>query len=388
MRVIVWAIVFLIGANPYHSFSQSKSYSPIHIGFCYPLSTNGMAAPEFRNGASFHALVGVSSNEDAFCASGLASIVRDSSKGIQASGLLGYAGGSLSSAQFSGFTGIVRGRLTGIQASGFNSYAGSLSGCQLSGFLNVVKDSAIGLQAAGFANVASVAGPQLAGFCNISERTKSLQAAGFVNVSRSLSGVQTAGFINVADSVSGAQLAGFINIARKVKGVQIAGFINVADSSEYPIGLINIIGNGERWLGAQYDETGTALVSFRSGSAKLYGILAVGINPLEKDLRYALEGGIGMHAFRKGHFRLKTELTVTSITRFDEGVFMRSALRVLPSVHIGRVFELYGGVSAGFVNTPQRDAFHPDLPYLWERNSRGTFYGISAGAVAGIQLSL
>lgn len=359
MKFSLGALCLLFSSVFTKGFSQDNSYRPLHIGFCYPLSTNGAAAPVLRNGFSLHALVGVSAAEDAFCASGIASIVQDSMKGVQASGLLGYVGGNLNSAQFSGLSGIVRAKAKGIQASGLNSYAASLEGCQFSGLLNVVKDSVSGLQGAGFANVAA-----------------------------KLDGVQTSGFINVADSVFGAQISGFLNIAHVVKGVQIAGFLNIADSCEYPIGLINIIGNGERWLGVQYDESGSALLTFRSGSKKLYGILSAGVNPTAQDFRYVLEGGMGMHAFQKGAFRLKTELTLSSVTRFDEGVFMRSALRLLPSVRFARSLELYGGISLGFVNTPMRSAFRPDLYYFWERNSRGTFYGINAGAVAGIQFHL
>jgi hypothetical protein len=369
------------------AFSQDQNYRPAHIGFCYPLSTNGTAAPAIRNGASVHVLVGVSSAEDAFCASGIGAIVKDSAKGVLASALFNYVGGKSTAAVLSGCTGVVKGKVSGLQASGFNSYAGSVDGCQLSGFLNVVQSDIKGVQGAGFANIAQNSGPQFSGFFNVAQSVTAIQASGFGNVSRAINGVQASGFMNVADSVGGAQIAGFINVARKVKGAQIAGLINIADSCEYPIGLINIIGNGERWLGLQYDETGTALLSFRSGSKRIYGILSAGINPAESDLRYALEGGMGMHAFSKGIFRIKTELTITSITRFNDGVFMRSSLRLLPSLRLARFVELYGGVSLGFVNTPQSNAFNPELPFFWERRSRGTFYGISAGALAGLHFS-
>jgi len=73
-----------------------------------------------------------------------------------------------------------------------------------------------------------------------------------------------AGFINVSGN-AGTQIGGFMNIAKKVKGVQIAGFLNIADSSDYPIALINIIRNGERSIGLSTDETLTNLVTFRSG---------------------------------------------------------------------------------------------------------------------------
>ena len=82
-----------------------------------------------------------------------------------------------------------------------------------------------------------------------------------------------------AGDIKGSQIAGFMNIARKVKGVQIAGFINIADSSATPIGLINIIRNGEKSISISADETLTWLLSFRSGGKILYGIVGGGYHP-------------------------------------------------------------------------------------------------------------
>jgi hypothetical protein len=36
--------------------------------------------------------------------------------------------------------------------------------------------------------------------------------------------------------------------------VQLSGFINIADSCDYPIGLVNIIKNGDAAIGASIDE--------------------------------------------------------------------------------------------------------------------------------------
>jgi hypothetical protein len=86
----------------------------------------------------------------------------------------------------------------------------------------------------------------LAGFANVAREVTGPQFAGFSNVARNIVGSQFSGFINTAEDVKGSQFAGFINVARKVSGVQVSGFINVADSSDYPLGIINIIRNGEK----------------------------------------------------------------------------------------------------------------------------------------------
>lgn len=122
-------------------------------------------------------------------------------------------------------------------------------------------------------------GLSIAGFSNIIlDDASGCHLAGFANLTRNgSSGVQVAGFMNRSGDAN-MQVAGFINIARKVKGVQLAGFINIADSSDYPIGIINIIRNGEKSIGFSIDETRTALLTLRSGGRELYGILGLGYN--------------------------------------------------------------------------------------------------------------
>src|SRR5690606_22674579 len=133
--------------------------------------------------------------------------------------------------------------------------------------------------------------------------------AGFANfVVDSVTGSQFAGFINVAKDIKGTQFAGFINIARKVKGAQIAGFINIADSSDTPIGLLNIIKTGEKSIGVSVDDQLTTLVTFRSGGKILYGILGAGYNFENEKEQYAFEAGLGAHFFNGPRFRIHAEL--------------------------------------------------------------------------------
>jgi hypothetical protein len=105
-------------------------------------------------------------------------------------------------------------------------------------------------------------------------------------------GAQLAGFINLAENVN-TQVAGFINVAGKVKGVQVASFINIADSSDFPIGLVNIVKNGYKGIGVTADESGTVLGAFRSGGRVLYGIVGTGYNFKSDKEFYVMEAGMG-----------------------------------------------------------------------------------------------
>ncbi len=353
--------------------AQQDSTSKIHIGFVYPLSTNGQFAKNYSNDFSFHLLAGISANENTFCFSGLANFISNNARGLAFSGVLNYIGNDVKGLQFSGFTNIVGNNAKGLMLAGFN---------------NFTKDSSMGLQLAGFSNIARTANSQIAGFSNISNGHNGTQISGFSNVSSKVKGLQLTGFANIAKNVEGVQIAGFINIAKKVKGAQVAGFINIADSCDYPIGLVNIIGNGEQYLGLTIDEMGSNFLTLRSGSKKLYGILGLGFNLPDDQIRYGLKCGIGMHLPINILFRLNTELSTISLSNFEDGVFMKSSLSFFPSMKFGRNFELFAGPSINFSNTPIGIGITNDKLNLWSRNSNGTHYGINIGGIAGLQIRL
>lgn len=217
-------------------------------------------------------------------------------------------------------------------------------GVQFAGFLNKSRDMK-GAQFAGFSNFPrNVTGSQFAGFMNTGRALTGLLFAGFSNLARdNVNGSQFAGFINKATDVKGSQFAGFINIAKKVKVAQFAGFINIADSSDSPIGIINIIKHGEKAIGISIDETQTTIISFRSGGKSLYGIICVGYNFKNKDDVYAFEAGLGVHFFTSKYFRVNTEIVALNLESFHRCEYFRSSLRVLPAVKLGSHFEIYGG---------------------------------------------
>lgn len=317
----------------------------VNIGFVYPLSTHGVHAKEYANIFSLHALVGLSRSEKAFTAAGFGNMVIDDASGFQAAGF-------------------------------FNIIGGDAHGFKAAGFFNSYRD-AHGFQAAGFANFSR---GDIDGF----------QSAGFLNRADSVHGAQAAGFINIAGDVQGSQMAGFINIAKKVKGVQIAGFINIADSSEYPIAPVNIIANGEKYLGVTTDENMSTILSFRSGSKKLYGIVGVGYNFKNDNEVLVVQYGLGAHFFARNPFRLNVEGTVTHLQGSGRGKIMKTSFSALPALKLGRNLELFAGPSLNFASTTSTEDRDLVDHYIWHRTSvrENKLYGMYVGYTAGLQFKL
>ncbi|RYD59388.1 MAG: hypothetical protein EOP56_00555 [Sphingobacteriales bacterium] len=375
--------------------------SPLHIGFIFPISSNGVMAKDYTNDVSLHVIAGMSKSEKAFCASGIANMIMEDAEGMQAAGFANFIHDSARGAQLAGFMNYVNNHAEGVQAAGFMNLTGSAEGAQLAGFGNISIRQADGAQLAGFINIAErtdmqgagfiniaeqVKGPQLAGFANIGEKVEGAQAAGFINVAGETP-VQAAGFANVAIEAN-TQIAGFVNVAGKVKGAQIAGFMNIADSCEYPIGLINIIRNGEKHMGVTVDESMTTIAALRSGSRRLYGIIGAGYNfRYSGNTLYALEAGFGAHLPISKNFRLNLEASCTGLSDMWNYANMKSTLRVLPAIKLGSNVEIFAGPTINMMIYDNSYSGEDIVPsYLWSDWSKGNFYGFYVGGVAGVQL--
>ncbi|RZL46039.1 MAG: hypothetical protein EOP00_16245 [Pedobacter sp.] len=343
----------------------------IHVGLVYPLSTNGTRAPLDTNNLSIHLLIGVSAAERGPSFAGFSNLILKDAVGSQFAGFSNHIGGAADGAQFAGFA---------------NTYGGG-KGAAFAGFTNIAHGDVKGAQFSGFANFAyNVNGAQFAGFLNYAKRINGLQLAGFGNIAIGNVGEsQIAGFINKAADVKGTQLAGFINIAKKVKGSQIAGFINIADSSDYPIGIINIIKNGEKSIGLAIDETETTLLSFRSGGKVFYGIIGVGYNLKNEDEVYAAELGLGAHLFSSPVFSLNTELVATTLEDFKEADYFKSSFRLMPNLKLFKTLGIFGGPSLNFVTTNSDEGkqlytknFHT-WHNRWGRDYNALYMGYTAG---------
>jgi len=350
------------------AIAQHTKLSNVNIGVVYPCSTNGLHAPDDTNHLSIHLISGVSAKETGFALSGLTNIILREASGME----------------LAGFSNHVKGHVQGMQLAGFLNTAGSVNGVQVAGFSNLTKQES-GVQVSGFFNHATDAWVQTAGFANLGRNICAVQAAGFTNIAKNVSGVQASGFCNIAANVQGAQVAGFINKAKKVRGAQVAGFINIADSSDYPVALVNIIKNGTQSIGVTVDESATALVAFRSGGQRLYGVLGAGYNFQETSDLYASEAGIGAHLFTTHLFSLNAEAVLTSLTDFKNGSYLRSSIRILPTLHFADRFDLFGGVSFNHVYTTLHNTDAPQTDYIWSDQEADHFNGLYIGGLLGVQ---
>lgn len=372
------AFSVILAAFSFSVEAQETKTTKVNFGLIYPLSTNGTHAPLDTNNLSVNLLAGVSAAEKGSAFAGFSNVVRHETKGALFAGFSNHVGKQASGALFAGVLNIYR----------------SAKGTQFAGFANVAKDSVSGAQFSGFLNTVGkdMTGVQFAGFANVANNIKGSQFAGFSNTAKNVSASQLAGFINVAEEVKGSQFAGFINIAKKVKGAQIAGFINIAETSDCPIGIINIIKNGEKSVAVTMDESQTSMLTFRSGGKHSYGIIGIGYNFKNKDEVYAYEVGLGAHFFQSKHFRLNMELSQTMLESFKEGEYFKGTLRLLPAVKIAPWLELFGGPSINFVstNTAEGLALHPEndklVIHTWQNRRADFRQSLYIGYQAGLQI--
>lgn len=371
MTYRVLSLIVALALLSTNLFAQHSKTRIAHIGLVYPLSTNGIDAKKYTNVFSFHAIAGVSRSETAICASGVSNIIYDRADGAIMAGFSNHILNRASGMQCAGFMNTVRNEAKGLQAAGFLNLSGSMRGMQAAGFCNLT--------------LRNVVGYQTAGFCNLSNgNVRGAQTAGFLNMADTVHGAQLAGFMNLAENVN-TQVAGFINVAGKVKGVQVAGFINIADSSDFPIGLVNIVKNGYKGIGVTADESGTVLGAFRSGGRVLYGIVGTGYNFKSDKEFYVMEAGMGARfTIVKQVLNLNVEAVTDAFTNFDREDYLRSSLRILPVVSLGKV-ELFAGPVISHVISDEFDGSDISNHYVWSHNGRYTFNGIYIGAIAGVQ---
>ncbi len=446
-KIFVPILIGLLLCAKMHAQIPEKKEGIIHLGIWYPLSTNGKLAKEYTNDFSFHLLYGVSKSEKAFILSGLGSSIKEDAAGVQIAGLGNIIGRDAMGLTLAGLVNIM-GEAKGVQIAGLNNISQNTMGLQLSGLLNISQD-VIGLQVGGLANISQdilglqfagltnigqnilgfqfagianvtqnitgiqisglanatsetmegfqfsglvntseiVTGLQIAGLGNISENVHGFQFAGLGNITGNIKGVQIGGLGNISKMVTGFQFGGLFNKAGSVSGVQFAGLLNIADHSDYPIGLLNLIKDGEKSIGVTFDELQNITIGFRSGGKVMYGVLGVGYCLKSSENLMAFEGGFGAHFNIVPKFRINAELTQTQMTQFDDLYFFRSALRILPAFKFTPHFEVFAGPSLNYLNTNDSELY--DLFSVWSLwdnvNSSGDKSQLNIGYIAGIQ---
>ena len=347
-------------------------------------------------------IIGVSKNKKSLALGGLGNVVREKAYGLQIGGLYNHVGdigrgvaiaglanttlgsyygvqlgglwnytsldtkgvmiGGLGNWVNSGFDGLQLGGLANItrdaraiQVAGLTNISKGLYGIQISGLTNISQD-AYGLQLAGLTNISKdVYGLQVGGLTNIAQDTYGLQLAGLFNVSHDLYGMQLAGLFNCAKDVYGLQFAGLVNVAKRARGVQFAAILNVAEESDFPIGLINIIKQGDKGVALTYDILGNAVMSFRSGGKYTYGILGVGCNAQIEE-RLVVEAGYGLQIPICRWFDVNNEFKATTMG-YNSG-YTRSNFSYLlaPSLTLWRHCNLFAGASINYFMSDRASA--------------------------------
>ncbi|MBO9616183.1 MAG: hypothetical protein J7619_26045 [Dyadobacter sp.] len=350
-------ISILLITSSFGAMAQRDSTAAVHVGFIYPVSSNGKHAASITNRFSLHAIAGLSKAETGASIAGVANVVKQNVSGVQMAGAANVIGGSASGAQISGVANVIGGGATGVQLAGFSNITGG-----------------------------GASGAQMAGFLNLAEASGAAQVAGFANIAKKdAKGLQLAGFLNKGGEVN-TQVAGFANVAKKVKGVQLAGFINIADSSDYPIAIFNFIKNGEKSVAVTFDETMTGIVSFRSGGRVLYGIAGIGYNFRDNaKAMYAAEGGLGAHIPLSGPLRINLEAVGTTLTDFHGGSYNKNSLRILPALRLGSGFEAFAGPTLNYVSYERENDYDFIKKYIWKNNSSKDFQGLFVGFNVGVQ---
>ena len=300
-------------------------------------------------------IIGVSNNRKSLALGALGNVVREKAYGLQIAGLSNHVGDMGGGVAIAGLSNTSGGSYYGIQVSGLGNISRGMMGIQVAGLGNITRDTRA-IQVAGLTNISKgLYGIQISGLTNISQDAYGLQLAGLFNVSHDLYGMQLAGLFNCAKDVYGLQFAGLVNVAKQARGVQFATILNVAEESDFPIGLINIIKQGDKGVALTYDILGNAVMSFRSGGKYTYGILGVGCNAQIEE-RLVVEAGYGLQIPVCRWLDVNNEFKATTMG-YNSG-YTRSNFSYLlaPSLTLWRHCNLFAGASINYFMSDRASA--------------------------------
>ena len=337
---------------------DEENKSAFQLSFVPPLSTQGTQAPKYTNAVSINILAGVSKNVTSFSLSSLGMYVVNDLSGVHISGLGTIAGNNGA----------------GIMISSLLNKSKDFQGFQLSGLLNLAYKTE-GFQISGLGNIAK-------------EDMEGFQISGLINSTKRADGFQVGGLINIASDVDGFQIGGLINVAKDVNGFQIATLLNIADNNDYPLGLVNIIkNNGEMSIGVTYNETGSTILSFRSGGRVLYGIVGVGFNHKTDKNRFVTEGGLGGHIPVSTRFRINNEIKSSYIIASGKKSVNHSSFSIMPAFKLLPRWEIFAGPSINYLESDHTDniGLFPDKS-LWKKYTDNRLQQLYLGFSVGTHL--
>lgn len=363
-RFFISSRQLLQGLNVGNFFASS----PYQVSLVPGLSTQGLYNSQVIDHLSLNLLGGYTAGIDGVELASLFNINRKDMRFIQAAAIFNFVGGSTEGVQLAGV---------------YNRVLNHAAGLQLAGLVNKTTRFTGGLQLAILANMdQQAAGVQVAGLMNTAVGNKGIAIAGLSNIARDSSRIQLAGLINKSGYSSLLQVSSLINIAKKVRGIQV-GFINVADSSDYPLGIINMIKNGEKNISLSTDESFFTHADFRSGGKVLYGLIGFGYQPRAQKIQYALDVGMGAHVMNNKKFFLDTECAISFFADFSNKSFRTGSVRFLPGYKLNTHWGLFAGPTINLSSADNDDALKTS-GWIWSRSSTNghvstTFAGITGG---------
>jgi len=271
------------------------AYSPYQVSLTPGLSSHGMYNSQVINHFSLNLLGGYTAGIQGVELGGIFNIDRNNAGFLQAAGV-------------------------------FNVVGGNLKGIQLAGIYNQVLNNTSGIQIAGLYNKSNnlVSGMQLSMIGNSADTSRGLQLTGLINYSK----------------IAGSQFSGLLNIAKKVHGFQFSP-VNIADSSDYPIGIINLIKNGQKSLALSYDDSKFMHLDFRSGGRVLYGLLGTGFSTVNGPYKYAIDLGLGAHIIKYQQFTIDGEFDLQTTTDLVKNTYQTYSIKALPAYHLTRHFGVF-----------------------------------------------
>jgi len=346
--------------------------SPYQVSLVPGLSTHGMYNSQIIDKVSYNLLGGYTAGINGVEAAGIFNINRKDVKGFQMAGIFNVVGGSLSGFEIAGIYNNVLNNSSGMQVAGIGNRTDNFKGAQVAGIANFDR------QASGF---------QMAGlFNNVKNFTGGVQVAGLFNTGQQAGGVQFAGLFNWSTGQTGSQMAGLFNVAKKVKGFQLGFLFNVADSSDYPIGIINFIKNGEKSLAISTDENQFTHLDFRSGGRVMYGLIGAGYKFGDASSKYTFDLGFGAHIINHSKFSLNGEYVVELITDTKKKFYQTQSFKLLPGYKLTKLLRLFAGPTFNITGAdPNDDAQIHGWELSKHISSDNNITTLSIGVTGGLQ---
>jgi len=350
-RLFISSKQYIQGLNLGNYFATSSYQISLTPG----LSSHGMYNSQVIDQVSFNILGGYTAGINGMEAAGLFNINRKDMKYVQIAGAFNLVGGNVSGLQFAGVYNNVFKNASGVQIAGCVNADSTASGLQIAGLMNHTKGKSTGMQ-----------------------------FAGLFNSSAEAKGLQLAGLSNLSAGKAGSQVAMLFNAAKKVKGFQLAVLVNVADSSDYPIGIINLIKTGEKSIAVSSDESLLTHIDLRTGGRVLYGLVGTAFKFNARPV-YAFDLGIGAHLIHGTKFSLDGEYVNQQVLNSGKTLYQTNGLKLFPGYRFTRTLRVFAGPSVQAVHADNSSGADLKGWVLSKSYSHTGLTALNVGLSGGIQ---